>query len=310
MEAKERRKILLVDDEEDIQKVIGRRLDKAGFEVLVASSGAEAITTTEKELPDLVLLDIGLPDMDGIEVCKRIKKHEFISGVPIIFFSARDKVDEKIKGLRQGVHDYITKPIDHRELLARIEAVLKISRHYREISLTDDLTGLYNYNFFEEQFTHYFDLAKRYQRVSSLVICDVDNFKQINDNYGHLLGNMVLKEVSDRIKNAVRKVDIVVRYGGDEFAIILPETDYERASEVLERLKNAVSGIELNYKGRAIAIKASLSFGLATYKADIKTKEEFFNIADKNMYADKKAKHLQSGLKKRGGSIDEKGADC
>lgn len=288
METKEKKEILIIDDEEDILKVIGRRLKNAGYNVLTASCGSEALMILEKENPGLVLLDIGLPDMDGIEVCKRIKKHRYLSAVPIIFFTAKGTVNDKIKGLKEGVHDYITKPIDHRELLARIEAVLKINEHYQEISLTDELTGLYNYNFFQRQFAHTFDMAKRYGRIFSLIISDIDNFKELNDAYGHLFGNMALKKIGGELKSRLRKVDIITRYGGDEFAMILPETDYERAAEVVQRLKEAVGKTSLNYKSKTIEL--SLSFGLAAYQENIKTKEAFFNIADRNMYLDKERK--------------------
>lgn len=214
------------------------------------------------------------------------KKNRYISNIPIIFFTAMDSIGDRIKGIKEDVHDYITKPIDHRELLARIGSVLKINAHYEELSLRDELTGLYNYNFFEKQFAHAFDIAKRYKRIFSLLIVDVDDLKKINDNYGHLCGNFVLKAVSVKLKNSLRKVDILTRYGGDEFAVILPETDFQQAAQVTQRIKRMAGGIWLNYKGARIEV--CLSFGLSTYSERIKTKEGLFNIADGNMYKDKK----------------------
>lgn len=300
MESLENKCILLVDDEADIVKVISKRLEKSGYRVLTASGGARALEILEKHIPDLIILDINMPDIDGIETCRRIKNKKYMSSVPVIFFTARDSVGDKVKGLKEDVHDYITKPIDHRELLARIDSVLKLSKHYNEVSLTDELTGLYNYNYFQKQFSHSFDMAVRYSRAFSLVISDLDKFKQINDTYGHLFGNMVLKKVGDKLSETLRKVDIVCRYGGDEFAIILPETDRAQADEVAQRLRDAFGTIEINFKGRAVSL--GLSFGFATYSEDIKTKEAFFNLADKDMYEDKKRHD-----KKKKGVTYEKG---
>ena len=286
MEHNGKSKILVVDDEDDVLRVVSKRLEKAGYDVSTASGGKQALVVLEKEIPELILLDIGMPDIDGIEVCNKIKKNKFISDIPVIFFTARDSIDDKIKGLGIGVHDYITKPVDHRELLARIDAVLKISSHYNEISLKDNLTGLYNYSFFEKHFTYIFNVAVRYKRVFSLIIADIDNFKSINDTYGHLCGNYVLKNVSERLKNSLRKVDIIARYGGDEFAIVLPEIDCKQAAVVLEKLKNAAGKLWITYKD--YKVKVELSFGSSSYSEDIRTKEALFNIADNNMYRNKR----------------------
>ena len=288
MESDRKLKILMVDDEADILKVVRKRLEREGYEVLVASGGKQALILLEKEIPDLILLDITMPDMDGIEVCRKIKEQKFISHIPVIFFTACGSVDDKIRGLDKGVHDYITKPIEHRELLARIKAVLKVSEHYNEISFKDELTGLYNYNFFERYFEYTFNLAKRYGRMFSLVIIDIDDFKNINDNYGHLCGNFVLKDISEKLRDVFRKVDIIVRYGGDEFAVVLPETNSEQASNVLARLRNTVREIHLSYEGCDVEAKSSI--GSSTYFEGAETKETVFNIADRNMYEEKNRK--------------------
>lgn len=283
------KKILLVDDEKDVLKVIGKRLTMAGYTIVSASEGKTALKILEKELPDLILLDITMPDMDGIEVCSRIKKHTLMSNIPIIFFTARDSMQDKVRGLKKGVHDYITKPINHRELLARIEAVLKISKYYNEISLKDELTGLYNYNFFERHFTHMFNVAKRYKRVFSLLIVDIDDFKKINDRYGHLCGNYVLRKVGEKLKGSLRETDILARYGGDEFALILPETDHRQAAEVLKKLGKKVRKNHITYQGHHLEV--TVSFGLSSFSEETKTREDFFNRADREMYKDKKRRY-------------------
>jgi len=288
MTAAEQKCVLLVDDEEDILTIIGKRITQAGYRLLTAASGEDALKILEKEIPDVVLLDVMMPGMDGEEVFNNIRRRKELATVPVIFFTAKDSLEDKIKGLSRGVNDYITKPIDNRELLARIEAALKINERYQKLSLKDELTGLYNYNFFERQFKHIFDVAKRYQRTFSLLIIDIDKFKHLNDTYGHLCGDFVLKHVAGYLEESLRKVDIIARYGGDELIVILPETNYEQARELIERLRQKFGKSEMDYNGQRLSV--GLSFGFCAYSKQIQTSEELFNLADKDMYADKNSK--------------------
>ena len=285
--AEDKKKILLVDDENDMRNLVAMRLEDNGYKVLPASGGTDALRMLKDEVPDLVLLDIVMPDMDGIEVCRQIKKMKYMATVPIIFFSARNSIEDKIAGLKEGVHDYITKPFDARELLARIDAVIKVAEQNKKILLRDELTGLYNYNFFKEQFSHYFNIAKRYGRTFSLLISDIDNFKEINDRYGHLCGNAVLEAVANKLKGMLRSADVITRYGGDEFAIILPETDASKINVVAGRLRSAFENFQIDWKNLKIIV--SMSIGVSTYSTAVSSAEGLFNIADKNMYADKKS---------------------
>lgn len=282
----ERKKILVVDDERDIRELVSMRLRGNGYEVMLARGGIDALEILKEDIPDLVLLDIVMPDMDGIEVCRRMKKIKYMAAVPVIFFSARASLQDKIAGLKEGVHDYITKPFDAQELLARIDAVIRLAEHNKKILLRDELTGLYNYNFFKEEFYNYFNIARRYGRTFSLLISDIDNFKKINDRYGHMCGNVVLEAVANKFKAALRNADVITRYGGDEFAIILPETDVLKVEAVLRRLRSELEGFEIVYKDQSIAV--SISMGASTYSAAVHSTEDLFNIADKNMYEDKK----------------------
>jgi len=280
------KEILIVDDDRDNLEILNKILQKENYGVLQASDGLEALEILEHKIPDLILLDINMPHMDGIEVCRRIKMRAELTMVPIIFLSALNTIDDKLTGLKEGVIDYITKPFNHGELLARITSALKIVEEFKNASMTDDLTNLHNYNFFKGKFTHYFNIAKRYNRIFSLLFIDIYHFKKTNDKYGHLGGDTVLKETSDKLKTIVRQADILVRYGGDEFAIILPETDAEKTKKFLNRLQKKLGSFNIDYNNKTITVK--LNFGLATYSKNMKKETELFMLADKSMYEDKK----------------------
>ncbi len=285
-----KKKILVVDDEPDILRTTSIMLEDEGYEVITATNGEDALRKACVDNPDLILLDIMMPGMDGLEAQSRLKNDALTAHIPVIFLTARSSGPDKIKGLRRGVDDYITKPFDPDELLARMELILERKNFYEGISMMDALTGAYNTHFFKKQFSLFFNTAKRYKRIFSLTVIDIDNFKQINDTYGHAAGDFILKKFYAIAKDMLRDSDIITRYGGDEFVIILPESTRAQASDTMQRIRSAIEGRRFIVEPSGAKISFSISAGVAQYSETIKTEAQLFNFADSDMYQEKKNK--------------------
>ena len=286
----EKKRILVVDDEEDLVTVLKTRLSNAGYEVLENYDGRSALATAEKARPDLILLDVILPDINGMELKNRLNNNEATAHIPVIFLTAMGEVESKLEGLRLGADDYITKPFNSEELLARIRAALDRRDFYERISMIDGLTGLPNVTYFNKQFNLFFSIAKRYGKTFSLAIMDIDNFKSINDTYGHVAGDFVLKEFALIAKKCFRSSDTVARYGGDEFTVIMPETNKEQAAVSIKRLKETILKAGLLQYNHTIQIAYSVSAGVTSYEERFQNSTEMFELADKMLYADKNKK--------------------
>jgi two-component system cell cycle response regulator len=248
--------ILVADDEPINRSLIQRRLEREGYLVLTAQNGQEAVEKTRGSLPDLVILDVMMPVMDGLEACELIKDDAATRDIPIIFLSARDETDIKVKGLTLGANDYISKPFKAEELLARVDVAIRLKRERdvlrlsadeaqaraevaQERAMTDALTGLLNRYGLQRILTHEHAEALRYDRSLSCLMIDLDNFKGINDSYGHSMGDVALRQVADILTEAVRRSDMVCRYGGEEFVVLLPETNLEGAVALGEKIRAA-----------------------------------------------------------------------
>ena len=285
-------KILIVEDNPKLADLIIRKLNKDGYDVYKANNGKAALEKIEIILPDLIILDVLMPEMNGYEVKEELSRNELTCNIPVIFLTGKDALDDKVKGLSLGADDYMTKPFKNEELLARVQAILRRKKYYEYLAMHDGLTGLYNLIYFEQQFSLFFNMAERYGNLFSLVMIDVNRFKFINDTYGHKIGDKVLKIVAEVMVGSLRKSDLISRYGGDEFTLILPQTDGIKTTELAQRLAATVSStlIEINKKE---SINISISFGVVEYSKDFKNKDEMFQVADKNMY-DYKKKYSES----------------
>jgi two-component system, cell cycle response regulator len=271
-------RILIVDDHEDNVELLRARLESWGFETSSARDGAEALAAIESTLPDLVLLDIMMPKIDGIEVARRVKGNPDLPFIPIIMQTALDSTENKVEGLEAGADDYITKPIDFPELKARVNSMLRIKRLQEEIeererelmeanerlrhmSQTDALTGLENRRHVETRLEEMFEHAKRLAEPFSCVMVDLDKFKSVNDEYGHQAGDAVLKQLAKILKNEVREIDHAGRYGGEEFILLLTGTVLDAAVTFAERVRKAIEDHTFTFEGGTL--KRTASFGVA-----------------------------------------------
>lgn len=283
-------RILVVDDEPDFLKITSLRLESAGYEVTTSGDYAGAFRSIRDKAPDLILLDVMMPGADGFEVKERLNLESSTAKIPVIFLTAKDMAPDKIRAYKLGTDDYITKPYDPEELITRIEAVLKRKRHYEEISMTDALTGLRNTNYFKMQMKTFFAIAKRYGQIFSLAIVDIDNLKKINDTHGHIAGDSALKGFAQTARKVLREADIITRYGGDEFAIILPGVGRDAATKAIERLKADIALKRFPCEALGVDISCSISAGVAEYGRQMKDENALFAAADAKMYADKEGK--------------------
>jgi two-component system, cell cycle response regulator len=243
-------KILLVEDDAELAGAMKILLETNGFDTALAADGEQALALAKDHVPDLILMDVMIPKINGYDVVKHLKQNSALKHIPVIFVTAKDETQSKVEGLQVGGHDYITKPFDREELFARIYAALRakgenddlraVNQQLAEMSITDPLTGLYNRRYLMERFHEEMERARRYQFPIACLMVDVDNFKTINDRFGHAVGDYVLEQVAVAMKNSNRVVDILTRYGGDEFFIILPQTEQGGAYTVAERLRAAV----------------------------------------------------------------------
>jgi diguanylate cyclase (GGDEF)-like protein len=289
MTSRDKRKVLIVDDSVVIQRLVQARMRSDGFDVACLTSAVDLVSQCQTLAPDVIILDIDMPDVTGFEACKALKDDSNTSQIPVIFLSAKTSTEEKVKGLDLGAVDYVTKPFDPVELRARVRSAYR-TKYLLELleqkARVDGLTGLYNRAFFNDRIEEELDRARRYNGTLAIVLFDVDRFKRINDTYGHSFGDIVLAEVAETARLHARQSDVVARYGGEEFVIILPEQSAQNASYLAERIRSAIEELHLVHNGERVVVTAS--FGVSsTAEIGYDTSKELVDAADKMLYAAK-----------------------
>ncbi len=285
----EKRKVLAVDDNKTNLSLLQVYLSQMGIEPLLADNVETALELAIDQQPDIVLLDIMMPDIDGYEGCRRLKADSRTSSIPVIFISAKDQANDKIMGLELGAVDYITKPFDPGELKARIDIVMQMLDLQEQLVLranTDELTGLPNRRHFFEVLERELLQARMKSNNLSLLMFDFDHFKNINDTYGHLGGDIALKEMASMLQSSLYPLDVPGRYGGEEFTVLMPGTNIEKAMDAGERLRKLVEDTKWHISSEDV--KITISMGVATFDpANPVDSYDLIKMADVGLYAAK-----------------------
>lgn len=284
--------ILIVDDLPDNLRVVGSMLDRVGYATTFANSGVQALERFHSAAPDLILLDLMMPELDGLVVCQTLKADPNYSNLPIIMLTASHEREHLLKAFDHGAVDYITKPFNQQELLARVKTHLMLKHTYDQLkkaltamehlARTDTLTGLLNRRSLFEVAEQEFVRAQRYQIAFSVLMLDIDHFKRINDTFGHQIGDLALQTLATTLKTSFRAVDCIGRYGGEEFVVILPATSLPEAIEVAERIRCLVADLVILTPTQNLYL--TISTGIATFETTDLSIDQILNRADTALY--------------------------
>ena len=316
-----RKKILIVDDTIEFVKILSLTLERSGYQIEHSLNGEAAIELAHSLFPDLILLDINIPKIDGYQVCHHLKSHPKTKEIPIIFLTGFNDIDCKVKGLELGGADYVTKPFDLREILARIKRQLEIKEFHdrlkqkneflqqeiekcnlveqnlyvanqqlKKLVITDSLTKVANRLRFDQYLSQEWKRLVREKSPLGLILCDVDYFKLYNDQYGHQAGDDCLAKVAQAISHAVqRPADLVARYGGEEFAVIAPHTDSAGTIHIAHKIKVAIGSLGIKHELSNVSDYVTISQGVTTILPTQELiLEQLIAVADTALYDAKK----------------------
>jgi diguanylate cyclase (GGDEF)-like protein len=323
--------VLIVDDTPTNLEILVDYLAEQGFDISVAMDGLSALEQISDIRPDLILLDVRMPGIDGFETCRRLKARKETSPLPVIFMTALSDTEDKVKGFQVGAVDYVTKPIQQEEVLARVTAhltlrrlqvrleennvrlqqeilerqrvekelraaneqlarqALELKQQYEvvdKLAVTDDVSGFYNTRFLHQFLDQVLTSTRVAAQALSLVFFDLDSFKRVVDTHGHVLGAKVLKEVAEVVNHYLGPDDRIVRYGGDEYVVILPAQEREAALAKVERIKAGLASTAY-LQEEHLKVRVTASFGLATFPQDARDKKELLAAADRCLFQSK-----------------------
>lgn len=282
-------KILVAEDSRYYQRILQDTLSNWGYTVVLAKNGVQALERLkEKDGPKLAIIDWMMPEMNGLELCKKVRETLDNSYIYLIFLTANSNKEDMIKGLEAGADDYITKPFNELELKFRLkngERILNLENRIMQLALTDPLTGLLNRRAFVDRLVSEIARYKRLGQPLSLIMVDLDNFKKCNDTYGHLVGDEVLKHVAKCFSQFLRKYDFIGRYGGEEFVICTPGVDASVAYTIAERLRKSMKHVNIQQEeGEPLQLYITASFGICELSDKIKDVYDLTKEADEALY--------------------------
>lgn len=280
-------RILIVDDAMENIQILHHALQDE-HDVLFAMNGARAIELAQHQLPDLILLDAMMPDMDGYAVCRALRAAAVTRDIPIIFVTALKNPEDETRALEAGAADFITKPVNAAVVRARVRTQLTVKRQsdaLRELTLTDGLTRVANRRAFDEKLDNEWRRCARAQQPMALILVDIDHFKLFNDSYGHQAGDDCLVRVAAAMRGAAgRPQDLVARYGGEEFAILLPQLDLQGAASVARKVLDEVARLGIPHGQSSAAQHVTVSMGLASVVPTDGVSGELIRRADALLY--------------------------
>lgn len=297
-------KILAIDDSPEIHQLLRVRLKNLDVELAHAMSGTDGFAQACSGNPDLILLDVVMPDGSGFDVCRKLKAEIDTQNIPVIFITGASDVEQKVLGFDVGAVDYIQKPFHPAELKARVRAALRTKRFQDMLAqraMIDGLTGLWNRTHFDQRLHEEVGATQRYDRPLSLIFLDADRFKSLNDTHGHPFGDQVLQALGEVLHSNARTSDWPCRYGGEEFAVILRETDIEGAGILAERIRQSIEELEVRNAGQVVPVTASIGVSCSTLCMNPceMTKEWLVQVADDAVYEAKQSGRNRVCLAKR-----------
>jgi len=284
--------ILVGDNSQVVREVLRWHLESHGYQVAEAADGPESLAVARRQTPAVILLSLEMPALNGHQVLARLKTDPELRDTPVVFITAHTETADVVEGLRLGAHDYLRKPFEPAEVIARVSAAVRVKElqddlrarnaELDHIARSDPLTGLANRRHLDEQLAAHAASAGRHHHELAVAVVDIDNFKTVNDSFGHNAGDTVLREVARRLAESARVEDVVGRWGGEEFIVILPHCDLDGAVIVSERIRRAVAASPVCSDGLVIPVTVSIG---CTGGVD----ERLIERADAALYAAKKA---------------------
>ena len=288
--------VLVAEDSLTVRALLRAHLRDRGYSIVEAADGEQALSRARESLPDVILLDVEMPKLDGFGVLERLKADPDLCDVPVVFITGRTTAEDAVRGLELGAHDYLRKPFEAAELAARVHAALRVKRLQDDLKAlnaelaghasSDGLTALHNRRFLDEQLERLCSRSARHHRPLALLLIDVDHFKRLNDTFGHQGGDEALIKLSRRVAGRMRAGDLLGRWGGDEFMVIAPDLDHEGAAALAEGLRTEIGRRPLSLlDGPPTEVTASI--GWATWRGD--SAAELVRRADDALFAAKQA---------------------